>query len=433
MRVYSKNENNEYIISIISRILIIILFLLFSVGSFIPLVISNTSVVELLASPAIIFYVFPIAFFIVDIYTIYSLFKRPKGYIVKLLSKKVESYKGNIITYMVFSATTSNKKIKFECYTKEENDLVVGNNYILKIKEFNWEPKYIEKLYYNQTNNNVSAELPTIKMFPVFLLLVLFFGGMLFWGIIGIIENPNYRFLFFVLDIILLFFIYVIFKTYKMWKNDNNPAEENNHINSKLKTIKPLESRIIKLSSIDKKLIKKYSISIKQDIDITNIHRFSIIRTSNMFSFNDYFIVDKNNILLFRIRRAGLLRQKKYIYNQNNVKIGEISFGLLNNNFNISLVNEKPFIVHSKLQLGENYQVLGRDYYVEGDYTKNIIFDNNRNEIAYIIASSKKDNNWINLGNSVVFVDDDINNNIDLIFISLCVTIGNLYNFNINN
>ena len=94
-------------------------------------------------------------------------------------------------------------------------------------------------------------------------------------------------------------------------------------------------------------------------------------------------------------------------------------------------MNEKPFIIRSKMQLHSNYQIIGRDYYVKGDtnLVRNIIYDNKENAIAYISAISKDNNNWYELGNMEITLNNDVNNSIDIMIIALCVTMGNFQTF----
>ena len=80
------------------------------------------------------------------------------------------------------------------------------------------------------------------------------------------------------------------------------------------------------------------------------------------------------------------------------------------------------------MQLHTNYQVIGRDYSIKGDthLIRNIIYDNNENDIAYISAISEHNNNWHTLDNMEITLNSNVNNNIDIIMMALCVTLGNL-------
>ena len=83
------------------------------------------------------------------------------------------------------------------------------------------------------------------------------------------------------------------------------------------------------------------------------------------------------------------------------------------------------------MQLHSNYQVIGRDYYVKGDthLVRNIIYDNKENDIAYISAISKHDNNWYELGNMEISLNENVNNSVDIMIMALCITMGNFQTF----
>lgn len=75
--------------------------------------------------------------------------------------------------------------------------------------------------------------------------------------------------------------------------------------------------------------------------------------------------------------------------------------------------------------MGHDYEINGiNNYFIKGniDATENIIFNNNDEIIAKI--SARKENNWYNLGNTSVEINN-YQNNINIILISLCITMGN--------
>ena len=84
--------------------------------------------------------------------------------------------------------------------------------------------------------------------------------------------------------------------------------------------------------------------------------------------------------------------------------------------------------------LNHDYEIAGRSYYVKGnaDLIKNVIYDKNDNEIAYTFAISQNNKNLYNLGNTRTIINDKIKNNIDIILIALCTTMGNLQTFRKN-
>ena len=178
----------------------------------------------------------------------------------------------------------------------------------------------------------------------------------------------------------------------------------------------------------DERLIKRHKVNIIENINIVDIKYFNIFRATKNATFPQYFIVDQNKNLIFKIKKSNFIGNKFVICNPYNIKIGEIKSKLFSfNEFIINIINEKPFIIRSKMQLHSNYQVIGRDYYVKGDTNliRNIIYDNKENDIAYISAISKHNNNWYELGNMEVILNDDVNNSIDIMIMALCITMGN--------
>ena len=148
MKVYSKKHDKN---TIIPGIIVTIILLLVSSGIFIASVMSEKSFIDVLSSFGILL-LFAVIFLGFSIYFIYILIKKPKDYKAKLINKKIEIYKGKQITYMKFSTEKEREQeedfisSEYKCYTIGKNNLIVGNDYSLGIKEFNWEPKYVEEL-----------------------------------------------------------------------------------------------------------------------------------------------------------------------------------------------------------------------------------------------------------------------------------------------
>ena len=165
MKVYVKDKDKN---PIIPSIIITIVMLTFSIGIFIFFIASKMPILDILDSLGSLI-VLAILFFILGVILIFILLKKPKGYIVKLVNKKIEMYNGMQITYMEFNTEdheeiTEDEEETLEddeevledeeevsnadylCYTIGENNLFIGKDYLLKIKEFNWEPKYIEEI-----------------------------------------------------------------------------------------------------------------------------------------------------------------------------------------------------------------------------------------------------------------------------------------------
>lgn len=487
MKVYSKKHDKN---TIIPGIIVTIILLLVSSGIFIASVMSEKSFIDVLSSFGILL-LFAVIFLGFSIYFIYILIKKPKDYKAKLINKKIEIYKGKQITYMKFSTEKEREQeedfisSEYKCYTIGKNNLIVGNDYSLGIKEFNWEPKYVEELK-NRYKNKITDKVPNMTMSPVFLTIGLIFGGLLFLCILGIIIYPQYTSIYIIAGIFFGISLFVTFKGSKTWKMDNNLINEKTNANLKLEKIKPLEKKQKKVGNIvikhllillisfpivwfliikidigkesfimahstvllgeliiiimilynigyDERLIKKHKISITENLNISDICNFNIFRPTRNVTFPQYFIVDQNKNLILKIKKSNFWGNKYVICNQGNIKIGEIKSRLfsLTNEFIINIINEKPFIIRSKMQFHSNYQVIGRDYYIKGDnhFIKNIIYDNKNNDIAYISAISKNNNNWYELGNMEITLNNNVNNNLDIIIMALCITMGNFQIF----
>jgi len=487
MRVYVKKEDKN---TMIPGIIVTIIFLSFSIGVFIAGITSGKSFIYVMASFGITL-LFAIIFFGFGICFVYALIKRPKGYKAKLVNKKNETYNGKQITYMEFSTQKEREQEEdfipsdYSCYTIGENNLIVGNDYLLRIKEFNWEPKYVEEINdsYENTKNKVASKVPNMTMSPIFFSVGLIFFGLLFLCILGIIMYPEYTSTYIIFGIFSGAALFMTFKGSKTWKVDNNIDQNEQNLNLELEKIKPINNRQEKVGNIvikhllilfvafpivwfmiilkmnvgkeafmiaysmilfielpiiimilynigyDERLIKRHKVNITENLNIVDIKYFNIFRPTKNVTFPQYFIVDQNKNLIFKIKKSNFIGNKFVICNPYNIKIGEIKSKLFNltNEFTINIINEKPFIIRSKMQLHSNYQVIGRDYYVKGDthLIRNIIYDNKENDIAYISAISKHNNNWYELGNMEVILNDDVNNSIDIMIIALCITMGN--------
>ena len=103
-----------------------------------------------------IFIVFLLLFLIMLFSFILSLIKKPRYYYAKLIDKKLEEYNGEKITYMTFEMKKL-KKVDFDvipnmykCYTISNNNFIVGNEYSLRIKDFNVGPIFVEEIKDNE-------------------------------------------------------------------------------------------------------------------------------------------------------------------------------------------------------------------------------------------------------------------------------------------
>lgn len=490
MRVYVKKENKN---TMIPGIIVTIVFLLVSSWVFITAIKSDKSFIEIVENFGIEL-IFSFVFSVLGICFVYFLFKPPKKYKVKLVNKKIETYNGEQITYMEFIEFGLPKEQKessdcysYSCYTKGENDLIVGNDYVLRVKQFNWEPKFVEKLD-SCFKNKIAFNLPNMTLTPISLILGLIFFGVLCLCILGIITYPEYIYIYVLVGIFSLGALFMTFNLNKTWKEDNDIGQNKQDFNIKQKKIKSIDINHEKVGDVsnkyliillvtfpivwfiillnmniekqlfpigflpillfvelpiiililynigyDARLIKRNKVKILENINISNIKFFKIFRPTKNAVFSQYFIVDQNRNLIFKIKACNFIGNKFVICDQHDIKIGEIHVKLfsLTNEFIINIINEAPFIVRLKIQLHYNYQIIGRDYYVKGDthLIRNIIYDNKENEIAYISAISKRNNNWYALGNTEIFLNDGVNNSIDIIIIALCVTMGNFRMF----
>lgn len=131
---------------------------------------SGKSFGEILISYGFMVLPIVIMLFAVSIFMVVGYFIPPRPYKAKLVIKRNETYANKQITYMTFIAENElgNDEgnlipTEYYCYTIGENNLVIGNNYALKIKEFNWIPKYVEEL---SNATKVKEKIPTPSWIP---------------------------------------------------------------------------------------------------------------------------------------------------------------------------------------------------------------------------------------------------------------------------
>lgn len=433
VKVYVKKEDKN---TIIPGIIAAIMFLSFSVGIFIAFFKSEKSFADALYSYGVEL-AFAVVFFEFGMYSIYCLFKWPKGYNAKLVNKEINNS-------------------------------------------------------YENSQNKVASKVPDVTMTPVFFAIGSIFVVFIFYCILGIIMYPQHTYTYIMCGIFFGAGLFMTFKVSKICKDDNNndqnekdltlEHEKIKDLTLELEKIKPIDNNQEKVGNIvikyyfilllvyliiwfiimlimnaplaaysvvlfvelpiivmilynigyDERLIRRYKVNISENINIDNIKNFNIFRPSKNASFPQYFIVDQNRNLIFKIKKSDFIVGEKFVIcNSHNIKIGEIKSKLfsLTNEFVVNIINEKPFIICSKMQLASNYQVIGRDYYVKGDtsLTRNIIYDNKENDIAYISAVSSHNNNLYELGNTEVILNDNVNNSVDIIIIALCITMGNFH------
>ena len=140
--------------------------------------------------------IFTIFFVGLDIFFVIYMFKKPKEFTAQLISKEEQNYKGQQITYMTFKTAkeTSNDidyiETEYKCYTKEPNNLVVNQIYLIGIKEFNWQMKYV-KDYQVQPLDPIK-KVPKMNMSFIYLVIGGFFGITVLGSIIGCVLYPQY-------------------------------------------------------------------------------------------------------------------------------------------------------------------------------------------------------------------------------------------------
>lgn len=178
----------------------------------------------------------------------------------------------------------------------------------------------------------------------------------------------------------------------------------------------------------DEKLFKKYNISVGKDkCEINDLKKFRIFRPTMNKEYQKYYIVDENNNLLYKVDSDGLFNNKYLIGDNLNNKVGEIVVKRFNfYTYVIRLINEEPFCIRRKVNIDYDYVVVGRDYEVYGENSGiiNVICDNNEKELAVVSANKTKKENY-RMGDSSVLIKSDVINSEELVFISLCVTLGN--------
>lgn len=520
MKVNVKKEDKN---SIAVVIFVIGILLSFSIGIFIAFFKSEkTSLVDVLNLFQTLL-LFAICFFCISMSIFCYLFKSPRAYRAKLVSKKTEIYDGKQITYMEFYVERD-KNLKldimpytYKCYTTFENNLIVGNDYVLKIKEFNYEPKMVEEFnssYENSKSKVIDKISNTTRKSVIFYLLCFLFGCEVCCDIVGIIyyfESLEICMSFGIrLVLVLIFafklsdFINAYYATYQSNEYSNLNSQKIKPINKdfnlevklepkkepeiekeldiekELEKIKPTNTNtkdevvgnmlikqlfvcllvipaiwfliILKMDipresimntflmisfvelpiiimilytiGYDDRLVKKYKVNILENINIDNVKKFNIFKSTKIALFSQYFIVDQNRNLILKIKRSSLIGNNFVICDSHNIKVGEMKYYGITGEFFIDMVNEESFTVRRDFEKRLNYQVVGRNYYVKSDTNliRSIICDDKENEIAYITATSKDDVTWHDLDNAEVNLNKNENNNIDIMLISLCIT-----------
>lgn len=434
---------------------------------------------------------FSIVFFLLSLVMIYSLLKRPRLYRAKLISKKTELIDGKNKTVLIFKITgklkdkdlSSDKTVinTVKCYTMEENNLIINNNYILKIKELGWKPLnlYEDKNKINEENLANNKVAPKSFMIVFACLLIVIICPILI-GIYRVLKSPQDIYKYIPSFILLLTLAYLVVVYAKEWKDESSIDVDGNEtrfykelenitplkkmqtpsdnptikvlmqflvinpliwiiINPKLISMQnfplficiniPIFVLILYYINYDARLIKKFKVNTKGNFKLVNLKSFKVIRASSSNIFSRYFIIDENCNLLFKIVKKNILGNRYIVCNHENIKIGEIESKIFSfrSRFIINLVDENAFMVRLKNQINTVYQVIGRNYYIEcaNDLESSIIFDNNKNKIAYLNNNGRFDNVSVLLDENII----DDKKNIDIMMMSFCVLVSNLKEF----
>lgn len=154
------------------------------------------------------------------LYFIFLFFKPSKNFLGELIKKETLVYEGKNICNMHFKLKGRKSHLNMCCYTEEENELTVGNEYVLKIKEFNWQIKNISNRY--ETEKLSVVKEPTLR--PVFYLFFFFLGAgiaILVFKICYDLVHKNNILLDVIPLIIVITMMYYVLKMYRSFYDDN--------------------------------------------------------------------------------------------------------------------------------------------------------------------------------------------------------------------
>ena len=208
MRVYvKKNKKNP----MLPGIIVAIIFLAFSLFVFSSFFSDNRPLIDKISSYGVALF-FSILFFGFGTVVIVFLFKKPKAYKFKLVKKKSESYNGQKITSMKFESKKNGEKYEYSCYSIGDNNLVEGYDYVLKVKQYNWEPRYVEELSdkYKFDDGQVEDKTSKITISPVYYALEFAVAGIVVLCILGMIFYSKYFFTYLVVLSIMVIVLYKI-------------------------------------------------------------------------------------------------------------------------------------------------------------------------------------------------------------------------------
>ena len=203
-----------------ANLFVTLLFLLVPGGYFYYVFNKYTSVMDAIFDEGIALLVLGV-FLVLGIYFLYALIKLPTKYYCTLVDIKSSVVKGKSVVNLTFDLkkrhTQNNDLVPstFECYVNSADELIKGTDYVVGIKEFNWDVKYVEEY---SSSSNVKEYLPNTSFDIVFGIMYFIFGGFIVFCIIGIYYFPEYAFWYLLVSLIMTSIIFMIRNISKHYK-----------------------------------------------------------------------------------------------------------------------------------------------------------------------------------------------------------------------
>ena len=229
MKVFIKKEDKMQ--SLVTNIIVTAIFIIAPscvYYSFLKQLNNGKDFAQLLSGYAVLM-LFATIFFVIGLVLLFILLKGPKKYRATLTEKVRETYQGQEVDYMTFmvinqkTKSEDNRITEYKCYTPENNNLVVGCDYMVKIWDYTYEIKSVdvEALDDNvvdATHDNGSELIASLKgsINIVYLIVGFFFVGLFGISILGIIMYPKYTVTYIIVG---LFSAAAVFHAYKKFKN----------------------------------------------------------------------------------------------------------------------------------------------------------------------------------------------------------------------
>ena len=241
MKVYVKKWDYQSEIYVIITMIFLFVFSLYlfydSINSY-GLIHNINYFIEMFSSNGFAL-LFGISFFVLDVFVVCSIFKKPKEYVAKLIYKKDEEYLGNKITYMHFEIIGGDvsgyiPKV-YRCYTVGDNEFKINQDYVIKIKEFNQKIKFV-----NYLKNNTSVEnrkLNYLSLLIPFIMIEFIFGGILLFTIFYMFYSSEASYFGSMIGIVIcsIFCIgaYKMFRQFNMYNCESRISNSTHRTNRK--------------------------------------------------------------------------------------------------------------------------------------------------------------------------------------------------------